>query len=401
MTTAALVFHFLLLLALLLLLANAVVNAVIIPTVRRPEKRKAEGAPKVSALVPARNEEHNIGRCLESLMAQDYPNLEVVVLNDRSEDRTGEIIAGLGFVEGERGGRLRVVSGVELPGGWAGKNWACHQLSEHATGDYLIFTDADTEHEAWSISAAVALSEKHGAGLVSVWPAQEMKTWSEKWILPLIYLLGTGFMSHIVPWMALWSDRFAKVVPGWVLGHFGAANGQFLCFTRSGYALVGGHEALKDDLVEDVRFGREMLARAAEGGRLVNADGREALRCRMYRNFGEVWDGFSKNMWPVFAGNRASFWVAGTLLFLLMVFPFFALPFADGAVRQWVWAEIGVIAVFRVLISLRYRTSLWSVVFHVPAVLLGFAIGLNSARLARKGGLLWKGRTYRPTGGES
>ncbi len=394
------VFHVVLLVALVFLLANAVVNAVLIPTVRRPAKGRGGDSPRVSVLVPARNEERNIGRCLESLKAQDYPDVEVVVLDDRSEDRTGEIIAGLGFEEGGTG-RCRVVRGAELPSGWAGKNWACHQLSEEATGEYLLFTDADTEHEEWSVSAAVALSEEHRAGLVSVWPEQETRTWSEKWVLPLIYVLGTGFMAHVVPWMALWSERFAKAVPGRVLGHFGAANGQFLCFTRAGYALVGGHEALKDDLVEDVRFGREMLGKAAEGGRLVNADGRRALRCRMYRNFGEVWDGFSKNMWPVFAGKTAQFWLAGVAIFMLMVFPFLALPFADGVVGKLVWAEVGVIVLFRLVIALRYGTSLWGVIFHVPSVLLGLAIGMNSARLARKGGLLWKGRTYGMTGGES
>ena len=294
-------FHVALVLALVLLVVNTVINAAIIPTVRRPKRRTGGTVARVSILVPARNEETNIGACLRSLKAQDYPDFEVIVLDDQSEDRTADIIEELGFREG---GQFRVIKGKKLPEGWAGKNWACHQLSQEANGEYLVFTDADTEHSEWSISAAVAMSEEHGAGLVSIWPRQVMGTWSEKWILGLLYVFGTGFMPHLFSWLAVWSDRFAKKFPKSMAQHFGGANGQNLCFTRKEYEAIGGHEALKDDLVEDVRFGRTILARSAEGGKLVNADGRYALRCRMYRNFRELWDGFSKNGWPAFGEKR-------------------------------------------------------------------------------------------------
>lgn len=202
-------------------------------------------------------------------------------------------------------------------------------------------------------------------------------------------------MSHLVAWMVIWSEQFAKRAPRVLLEYSGAANGQYLCFSRDGYSLVGGHAARKDDLVEDVSFGRETLLRAAQGGRLVNVDGKHALQCRMYQNFNELWEGFSKNVWPVFRGQTGIFVISMILSLTLMVLPFCMLPFCVGTVKALVLAEIAAILAFRLLIALRYGSSLWGVVFHIPAVLLGITIGANSFRLARKGQLRWKGRTYK------
>jgi len=128
--------------------------------------------PRVSVLIPARNEEANIGPCVRSLLAQEYPDLEVFVLNDHSTDRTGAILAEIQAADA----RLRVLSGQELPQGWLGKHWACHQLGQAATGDLLLFTDADTRHGPHSVRAGVAAQQAEDADLVTAIPREEVVT---------------------------------------------------------------------------------------------------------------------------------------------------------------------------------------------------------------------------------
>ena len=129
---------------------------------------------------------------------------------------------------------------------------------------------------------------------------------------------------------------------------------------------------MRDDIVEDVRFGREMMARSSGGGAVVNADGASALKCRMYENFGEVWQGFSKNIWPAFAGNRVLFYLTGFVFFALLVLPFFALPFSCGVTFKLVLAEIVLILTIRLVISLRFKTSIVGAILHLPAMLVSF-----------------------------
>ncbi len=141
-----------------------------------------QGFPRVSILAPARNEEQNIGPCVESLLAQRYPNYEVIVLNDDSSDRTGEILAQFAVA----GDRLRVVNGTPLPPGWLGKNWACHQLAQVADGELLLFVDADTRHSESMLEHAVAALEAEQADLLSAIPREEVVTWAERLVVPII-----------------------------------------------------------------------------------------------------------------------------------------------------------------------------------------------------------------------
>ncbi|MGB3060724.1 MAG: glycosyltransferase, partial [Anaerolineae bacterium] len=136
--------------------------------------------PRVSVLVPARNEDVNIGDCVRSLLAQDYPDCEVIVLDDQSCDRTGEILAELASQDR----RLRVIPGLALPEGWLGKHWACQQLAESATGDLLFFTDADTRHEPQSLRHGIAALMAEQADLLTACPRQEVVTWAEKLVVP-------------------------------------------------------------------------------------------------------------------------------------------------------------------------------------------------------------------------
>ena len=165
-----------------------------------------EQAERVSVILPARNEALNIGACAGSLLAQDYPNCELLVLDDHSEDATAEILRGLGV--SESGEQARLLRGEALPPGWCGKNWACDQLSRSARGKFLFFTDADTTHAPGTVSAAVAYALRTRAGLVSAWPRLVTVTWSEKLIIPMIVLLGMTLYPH---WLVLLLQRH----PGW------------------------------------------------------------------------------------------------------------------------------------------------------------------------------------------
>lgn len=353
----------------------------------------------VSVLVPARNEERQIRECLTSLINQQPPVREIILLDDRSTDTTAEIAWELGFREGE-GQRLRLLRGQELPDGWVGKNWACHQLSlaTDSANTHLLFTDADTIHSPDCLRSALAYVMEQRIDLLSLWPDQITGTWAEKLVIPLGYLLFMAFQPF--PMMA-WLQAKPERAKRWgftpkKLASMGAANGQFLLFRRKAYDVLGGHEALKNHLVEDIAFGRRVAARTGEGMRLANADGIDLLGCRMYDGFCELWEGFSKNLRPVFEESFVGFLLCGVVIFALFLLPFCALPLAwtfQSAVMP-AWIAVLLILVMRLLITLRFRTSWLSLIAHPLGVALALLIALNSWRLCLGGGVSWKGRTY-------
>jgi chlorobactene glucosyltransferase len=387
---AVLVVHALILALLLLSLAGVLANLArfdSLATAPPPVE-----APLVSIMVPARNEARNIEACVRSLLAQDYPRCQLIVLDDRSEDGTGDLIRALGLSE-ESGSRT-LLRGQELPEGWAGKNWACHQLVQLARGEFLFFTDADTVHAPGTMSAAVAYAREKRADLVSAWPRLLTGTPGEALIIPMILLLGMTLYPH---WFVLWLQdrpRLAARLPARLLRSLGAANGQFLLFTRAAYERLGGHQALRDHLVEDVAFGRAVTARMGEGMRLFNCEALRFSTVRMYRSLAETWEGFTKNMWPAFEGKIVAFLVIGAAQFGCFLFPFFAL-FGPAKWRAFAVAEVVLIYIIRVILTARFRTSWLGAVLHPLGHALCLAIGLNSWRCSAGGGVTWKGRQYK------
>lgn len=379
---------------LVLCLVQCLVNMRLLSRLQPSEVRQSDGILDVSVLVPARNEERRIRDCLASLAAQDPSVREIILLDDRSTDRTAAIARELGFSE-EPGSRLRLIHGGAMPDGWVGKNWACHQLSRAAdpASGHLLFTDADTIHGPGCIASALAHARDVRADLLSLWPDQITGTWSEKLVIPLGYLLFMAFQPFpLLTWLQADPGRAGRW--GFTrrrLGSMGAANGQFLLFRREVYEQLGGHEALRDHLVEDIAFGRRVAARTGEGMRLVNADGIDLLRCRMYDDFPGLWEGFSKNLRPVFEESHHSF-----LIFGLMVSALFLMPFllAFGGVSPAAWIAVGLILAMRLMLTLRFRTSWFGFVAHPAGVMLALLIALNSWRLCFRRGIVWKGRVY-------
>jgi chlorobactene glucosyltransferase len=373
------------------LLASVVVlglNLAVVPRLRNVRPRGG-ALPRVSVLVPARNEALNIEACVRSLLAQEYPAFRVHVLDDHSTDGTGEMVRQLGLNE-ENGGLLK---GAELPEGWVGKNWACHQLSEVADGEYLLFTDADTIHAPGALRALVSLAQERRAALVSAWPEQLTVSLGERLVVSLLPFVGALLYPHFFLRLLEAYPGLRQWVPVRLRRSLGAANGQVILFERSGYERVGGHAGLRAHLVEDVALGRAVASRMGEGLWWVNCDGAGLVQCRMYRDLEEVWEGFTKNVRAAFEGGLAQFCAAGVAQALVFVLPFCWL-LGPASHVEWARCEVGLVLLLRVLATLGLGGSWWSVVLHPVAYGLALAIGLNSWRRSAGAGVRWKGRLY-------
>jgi chlorobactene glucosyltransferase len=339
--------------------------------------------PSVSLLVPARNEELNIERCVRSLLAQRYPDFEVIVLDDHSTDGTHMVLNEL--VSSASDARLRIIDGRELPAGWHGKSWACQQLGEQAIGELLLFTDADTCHQPDALSRAVEAVHRSGADMLSLTPAQEAETFWEKLIIPLVYHILFSYL----PLEMVWKSRYPA---------FCYAIGQFILFRRDTYVKIGGHRSVSDNLVEDV-----WLCKAVKraGGNVVVYNGSDVVHCRMYRGFGEVWKGFSKNLYAGLGNSIPGLLVLMALVVMLYLAPwgFFLLALlCDDQTPAGFWIpglQIAVALLIRVLIALKFRQTLWSALMHGFSQVVLLAIAFNSFRVTVFGkGPEWKGRNY-------
>lgn len=260
--------------------------------------------PTVSILIPARNEARVIGRTLTQLLAQDYPHLEIHVLDDQSEDGTGEIARNAAAHDP----RFHLHTGQPLPSGWLGKNWACHQLAQFAQGEILLFLDADVQCQPAAVTALVDLMENELAAAATVWPTQITQTWGERLVVPL---MAWAILAYL-PVLGVHHTKWAA---------FAAANGQCLALRRSVYQVIGGHEAVRNNVVEDVALARRVKQ---HNFRLRMADGAGLILCRMYQNWSEVRAGFAKN---ILAGHGSS------TLFLAISTLFHWLLF----IAPWLW----------------------------------------------------------------
>jgi chlorobactene glucosyltransferase len=389
----ALILHAIILFVLLQTLVTIGINLFLF---RRPPRSAppAVGAPLVSILVPARDEEARLPRCLDSLLAQDYPNVEIIVLDDHSSDGTARVAVERGF--GRDAAAWRLITGAELPSGWTGKAWACHQLAGAARGEFLLFTDADTRHEPDCLSSVFEFARRERTDLVGLWPHQITKSWSERLIIPLIGLLILGLMPHLLLWLPQQFPALARRVPRKWLWGLGGACGQFLFFRRTAYDAIGGHEAVRDHLIEDVALARRIAERIADGLRLFNCDGTHLVRCRMYEDFTGIWEGFTKNLRAAFDTRIGAFISFGLMQFVCFFLPF-VMVWLPGPLGPW-WTfavvEVALIYLIRVILTLRLGTSWVSVAFHPIAQVFALLIGLNSWRRSGRKGVTWKGRTY-------
>jgi chlorobactene glucosyltransferase len=271
-----------------LVLLNALVNYF---AIRRLDQYPEPGRfPRVSILVPARNEAHNIEVCVRSLIEQDYPDFEVLVLDDHSTDGTNAVLEGLA----RHNPRLRVLNGKPLPMDWLGKHWACHQLAQAATGDLLLFTDADTRHAPNMLRDSVSALFAEDTDLLTIFPQEEVVTWGEKLTVPAIgFFIFSVLPVTLIQWMR-WSSLSLAI-------------GQFMLFRREAFESVGGYESVRGNVLDDVSLARRIV-RQGYGWRFM--DGTLHVSCRMYRGFWEAVDGFTKNIFAFFDFHVLLFLIA-------------------------------------------------------------------------------------------
>lgn len=254
--------------------------------------------PRISVLVPARNEERSIERCVTSLLAQDYPDFDVLVLDDGSTDGTRELVNRIAA----RATRLRVLDGQPLPSGWLGKHWACQQLLEHADGEYVLYVDADTWHHPAALRNGVAAMLIGNLDLLSAIPHEVTGTFGELLTVP----------------MAVWS--FFALLPMWLAFHtrtplLASAIGQYMMFRTSSLKEIGGFERVRSNAIDDLALARLVKA---SGMRWRVVDGTARSSCRMYHGLNECVQGFSKSMYAVFYHNPLL--LTFVWLFVLMIY---------------------------------------------------------------------------------
>lgn len=273
------------------------VNSVAFPRLDRPYQRTGR-RPRVSLLTPARDEAHNVPKLLGGLLKQGAD--EVILLDDGSSDGTGDIAREM--CSGTEG--ARVMGGTPLPEGWAGKNWACQQLAQAATGDVLIFVDADVEWQAGALDALLAELERSGADLLSCWPRQNVGSAGERLITPLIDM----YLLTLLPYPAM---SLPLVVTA-------TAVGQVMVFKRSTYDAVGGHELVKGDVLEDVLFAKRLKA---QGYQVKGVLGGSRIGVRMYEDYATSVNGYAKSWLPVHGNSRILLSLALAGQFCVMTLP--------------------------------------------------------------------------------
>ena len=366
----------------------------------RPPPPATDGVtPRVSVLIPARNEERAIGPALDAVLSSVGVELEVVVLDDQSADRTADVVRAYAA----RDARVRLESAPPLPPGWCGKQHACHTLAGLAAHDVLTFLDADVRLAPDALARLAAFQRATGAALVSGFPRQETGTAGEKLVIPLINWLVAGYLPV--------GRMRASAAPG-----YGAGCGQWFLTTRVGYAQAGGHAAIRTSLHDGVKLPR---AYRAAGLATDICDATDLATCRMYRDFAGVWFGLAKNAREGLAGP-VGVWVWTLLLLGGHVLPWALLA---GAVAGVTWdgfnqtyfpgfdtatavadhritlglaggacaASVGT----RVMTALRFRQSLFGALLHPVGVSLLVGIQWYATVMTWAGRPVgWKGRPH-------
>lgn len=322
----------------------------------------------VSVLIPARNEEAGLESCIKSVLSSNYNNYEVIIYDDLSTDSTFEIASDYA----KKHSNVKVIKGTTLPEGWLGKNHACHNLANSAKGDYLLFLDADVNISPNTINNAVYNLEISNAGLLSIFPYQKLNTFGETLVVPLMNWVLLSFLPLI---MVFKSQNKS----------FAAANGQFMLFNKNTYFEVGGHNAIKNNVLEDVTFCKKIKA---ENKKVITFISDGSVSCRMYSGFKSALNGFSKNFFAGFGFNYLLISLFMLLTIFVFLLPLFILPF-----KLIFTVPVTLVALSRVFISISSRRSIvFNLIFHPIQMLIVLFIGIKSTSNYYKRKSLWKER---------
>ena len=317
---------------------------------------------KISILIPMRNEAQNARDCITTLFAQKgLIDFEIIVLDDESTDGTSQILSEFPSI--------KVLKGQALPQGWLGKNWACHQLSQAATGEILVFLDADVRLREHAVASTI----------------HQMGSWD--FISPYPRQLSIGFIESIFQPLLHWSwfSSVPLIISQRIkVRSMVVANGQFLVINRQAYQATGGHEKIKTEVLDDLELAKLLVASGFEGN---VAEGSDVADCLMYRTPKELIAGYQKSLWRAFGGLVGSIFVA--LLLLSTGVLSLILAFAGSALAA---VSFVLILASRLLSSLKAKEPIRKTIWHPVAVLIFVAILIYSWIGKYRGSLKWRDR---------
>ncbi len=343
---------------------------------RQPRPTGQVVSERVSVLLPLRNEAARVAPTLRALLGQvGVPELEILILDDGSDDGTADVVRDV--VDADP--RVKIIDGGgdELPEGWLGKAWACHRLSLEATGEVLVFIDADVVLQPGAIAATVTMMREDDLDLLSPYPRQIAGTAIERATQPLV----------------TWS--WLATMPLHPAEHTGypslaAAIGQFLVVDADAYRASGGHTAVRDVILEDVGVLRTLKRHGFRG---VPAIGSDVAECRMYDSARDLVEGYTKSLWSAFGSTPGAIGAVGVMAVGYVLPPIFALAARDRRTRTWGLIGYAAGVTGRWLVARRTGERRWPDVLAQPASIATFgALTVESLRRRRAGTLRWRGR---------
>ncbi len=355
------------------LTAHAAIN---MRMIRRPRDETVVIPERVSILVPARNEAHRITPTLRSLLAQEgLPDLEILVLDDGSTDATGDVIRQVVGADP----RVKVIDGPDdlPPTGWLGKSWACHRLAQEATGDVLVFVDADVQLTARAVASTIHHMREGDLDLLSPYPRQIAVTRAERITQPLV----TWSWATALPIRITERSHYPSMA---------AAIGQFLVVDARAYRISGGHAAIADMILEDVGVLRAIKRAGFQG---APADGSAVATCRMYEDWQEIYDGYTKSVWSVFQPAATAYALVAVMGLAYVAPPVFALLGPGRGARAWGAAGYAAGVLGRYVVARQTGERVWPDVLAQPVSIAVFGgLIIASLRRHRAGNLTWRGR---------
>jgi len=343
----------------------SLVNLIFSPVLKKRELQSE--LPAVSVLIPARNEEKNIENLLNDLLHAKYKNLEIIVFNDQSTDNTARVVQEFA----EKDARVRLINSNELPAGWLGKNFACHKLAHSAIGEYLLFLDADVRIKPEAVESALVQMQKYDLKLLSIFPRQIMHTFEEKITVPSMNNILLSLLPLILTRI---SSRPS----------LSAANGQFMLFESNTYKTLIPHQKVKEQKVEDILISRLYKRNNLK---IQCMTGNRSIQCRMYTNYNEAVQGFSRSVSQFFGGSNiaaAFYWLIGTFGTISVL----------ASLNIWLSTIIIFLAMsIKIMISISSKQNIMDNLFYgiIQQLVLGHII-LRSYLNKKRKAFEWKGR---------
>jgi chlorobactene glucosyltransferase len=355
------------------------------PKLESVDRTSTKRFPQVSVILPARNEARYIARCLDSLLGQDYPNFEIIAINDSSTDRTGEIMKAYAAKDS----RIIHIDASPKPEGWTGKNWACYQGYLHARGELLMFTDADSRHLPSAMSLAVGHIVSQSLDALTAVPRLICNDFWTKMTLPV---LATFLHTRFSPIRV--NDPNTKT------GYF---FGSFFLITRSTYEAVGTHEGVREELVEDGALGGKVKASKF---RMKMVRGESQIDAVWARDLSTLWQGLRRFMIPVYYQNKVDAYMMVMAVFFILFAPFISLPYlllasfaGNISFPMLVGLQTSGVALIMVTIAVQCRLAIFENPLYAFAAplsggLISFSFISAIVDANKKGAVSWRDRKY-------